>query len=420
MSPTKSPRPDGSLTALYYHNAVTEQENTLRAAQPFVGAGTDPASIRYFSSWGRFLKPVAGYRPCGHYLTPLNSSFKRAVVLRSTIPLPSSKSLAAVFGTMLSRMGEGSELFIESPRFLIASKNWVTAEHLAEFLPSCTIEDRPGRQKGWIRVGWSPTIDNDLELLDCTYPRLASHLDGFYRCLEQSDYSYADPLVDYGDSIENAFSYCMHWALHTRSALEVIFEKYGIRGPLRVIDIGGSYGFLACELASAGHHVINLEELQYRIHQVLPWLIETTGVQGRVEGMAERMENLEGEAESVDIVSFMGSLLYIDRADVEGVLATAARLLKPGGLIVLRENLLLPQNDDPSIHRQERFTAPELHAYLQRVNKEVTYVCNLGHTRTYKEVKSAWTIFAAVEKQCVESHAGLRSQAEGMWKGAPR
>jgi len=44
MCPTNSSNPDGYLTALYCHNTVTEQDDVIEAARPFLG--TDRAAIR--------------------------------------------------------------------------------------------------------------------------------------------------------------------------------------------------------------------------------------------------------------------------------------------------------------------------------------------------------------------------------------
>ncbi len=406
-------------TALYYHNSVIDLEDTLRAAEPILGPDYQRDSIRYLSSWGQTLKPTTDYRPCGHYLAPLDPSIKRVIILRNSIPLPSSKPFSAVLGTMLSRMGAGSELFIHSPKSLKKSNIWVTSKELSAHLSSCTIEDAPNGKKGWIRIAWSKQIESDIERLESIYPKLASRLDGFYDIMNQSDHQCSGPVEKFTDSIESAFTYSMHWALHTHSVIDKVFEKHDARGPLRIIDIGGSYGFLACELAAAGHHVVNLELIEYRIEQVLPWLIESSGVSGRVKGIAERMENLERHSdncESYDVVCFMGSLLCIDRDDVSGVLEQASKLLKPGGLIILRENMLLPQNAQTLDGREYRFTAEELHTHLQTINQEVTYLCHLGQFRTYKEAQDLWTIFAAVQKlqncQMSQEPAGHNSSRE--------
>jgi len=388
-----------SLTVVYSHNSVTDIDLTLKAAGPILGKEFDRDSIRFLSSWGSYLRPTVEYRPCGHYLSLLDSSIKRAVVLRNTISIPSSKSLAVVFGTMLSRMGEGSEIFIQSPKASKASNTWVTSEQLRGYLPSCTVADESGKKKGWIRVEWGAGVTDDIDNLGSIYPKIVSKLDEFAHALSLSDHPCADPLNDFTNSVEGSFAYSMHWALHTRGAFETILDMYMKAGSMRILDIGGSYGFLACELATNGHHVTNLELMKYRIDQVFPWLIEASGVAGRVDGIAKRMEELSGADASFDVICFMGSLLCIDRDDVAGVLDRASRLLKPGGLIILRENMLLPENATTHGGHEDRFTAAELHEHLQTVNPDVKYMCHQGQFRTFEEAKGLWTLFAAVEKQ---------------------
>ncbi|MBL4810661.1 MAG: hypothetical protein JKY43_11460, partial [Phycisphaerales bacterium] len=265
----------GPLTVVYSHNSVTDIDLTLKAAGPILGKEFDRDSIRFLSSWGSYLKPTVEYRPCGHYLSLLDSSIKRAVVLRNTISIPSSKSLAVVFGTMLSRMGEGSEIFIQSPKASKASNTWVTSEQLRGYLPSCTVADEAGKKKGWIRVEWGAGVTDDIDNLGSIYPRLSSQSDGFCQVLGQSNHLFSDSSSQ--SSAMEVFIYSMHWALHSRSVIDSLFHMYEKSDFMRVLDIGGSFGFLACELATNGHHVTNLELMKYRIDQVFPWLIEASG-----------------------------------------------------------------------------------------------------------------------------------------------
>jgi len=407
--PSTNSSTSGPLTAVYAHNSTSDPKIVHKAISPIVGKGFDTACCRYLSSWGQLLTPTAEYRPCGHYLSPLDPSFKRAIILRSAVPLPSSDSLAALLGAMLDQMGDGSEVWIESPKVSNPDFNWVTAEQLQSFFPFCTVQDKPDKLRGWIRIQWDPRLRGELDRFKSIYPRLVTQLDEFRAVLERSEHPCKDPLEAFTSSVEGAFVYSMHWALHTHGAIDTIRRAMGKTNsdqsePLKILDIGGSYGFLACELGAGGHQVTNLEMIEYRIEQVLPWLIQASGVQGRVDGIAKRMEELEGIDESLDIICFMGSLLCIDRDDVSGVLARASRLLKPGGLIVLRENMLLPENAGNPANHDERFKADELHRHLQTINPEVFYLDHLGHRRTAEEATKLWTLFAAVEKQ--PTHTG--------------
>ncbi len=400
-----NPSTSGPLTAVYAHNSTSDPKIAHKAITPIVGKGFDTARCRYLSSWGQLLTPTAEYRPCGHYLSPLDPSFKRAIILRSAIPLPASDALGAVLGAMLDQMGEGSEVWIESPKASNPANTWVTSEQLASWFPSCQVDDQPNKAKHWLRVSWSPQLQSDLDALGSIYPKLAGRLDEFAQMLEDSEHPCEDPKKSFTNSIIGSFVYSMHWALHTHGAIKKITKAVGQSGPMKILDIGGSYGFLTCELAACGHQTTNLEMIEYRIDQVLPWMVEATGVRGRVDGIAKRMEELEGIEESLDMICFMGSLLCIDREDVSGVLARASKLLKPGGLIVLRENMLLPENAANvasvanTASHEERFIADELHRHLQTINLDVFYMDHLGHQRTAEEATKLWTLFAAVQKQ---------------------
>ena len=384
---------ENGSTAIYYIHQFS-QEKTLDIVRQAFNDIDALGDIHYFSAWGPLVSATMMYAPCAHYLAPLDQSFKRVLILKNAIPLPPSHSLSVVLGTMLRDMGEGSEIYIQSDRSKKISSLWVMPEDLQRDLPSLEISE-PGCKAGWIRLGWTATLDNDLAKLQSIYPVISQHLPEFLETLASAGHPCADAVTNHPDSAENAFCYSMHWALHTMTVLEKLLPMS--RPLMSGIDVGGSYGFLACELAARGYTITNLEVIDWRIEKVLPWLASRCDVADRARGVASRMEHLAGEDESHDFILFMGSLLCIDREDVPAVLEKAKQLLNPGGLLVLRENLLIEATKSSPVKNEMRFSPEELNDYLQNHVGTPRYYCHLGLDRTFQEVLDLWTIFAVVE-----------------------
>lgn len=383
----------GLLSACYYIHQFS-QEKTLDTVRRVFNDVSTLGEVHYFSAWGPLVTTTPTYAPCAHYLAPLDQRFKRAIILKNAIPLPSSRSLAVVLATMLRNMGEGSEIYIESDRPKKKSSLWVMPEDLRRDLPSLDVSETDVKP-GWIRLRWSSSIDTELTNLQSIYPVISGHLPEFFDTLAKAGHPCADTLTDHPDSAENAFFYSMHWALHTMTVLDKLLPKPGAQ--ITGMDVGGSYGFLACELAARGYTITNLELIDWRIEKVFPWLASRCEVAGRAQGVVSRMEHLAGEDQSHDFILFMGSLLCIDRKNVPAVLEKAKKLLKPGGLLVVRENLLIEATKSSSAKHETRFAPEELNEYLQNYVGNPRYYCHLGLDRTFQEVLDLWTIFAVVE-----------------------
>lgn len=166
-------------------------------------------------------------------------------------------------------------------------------------------------------------------------------------------------------SIVNTFIYSLFGAMQKSFAFRAILDWYGIEKPLNILDCGGGYGFLLCELACAGHRGVVYDHDEHKINTIGPWLSDRCGVADRIEfleGSLEKLEELDGE---YDCVSFFGSLLYADRARVPDILLASMRMLKAGGLLLIHENsqdVVKPGIVD----YEKRFRADELRALLRQ------------------------------------------------------
>jgi hypothetical protein len=402
------------LSALYYVHQ-SDQATVMATAESVLGP-VSAKNMRFFSAWGILLQPCVQFKPCAHYLTPLDHNFKEAVVLLGAIPLPVSDKLAALLGQMLSSMGPGSTLWIQRPTnarqavstvkiFLRTGKKnsdqrLPEANYLQSCLPSLRVSEVSRGGNSWLRLEHSAGLDSDVRRLGSSYPMLAYKLPEFKEQLARAGHPCKSPLTEHPDSAENAFSYSMHWALHTAAVLEKCAAlRNRTEKPLKIVDLGGSYGFLGCELASGTNCEVKVVELiAWRVESILPWLSSKCGLGNRLQGLPGRMQDFEAAEASIDLVLMMGSLLCLPRADVRPFLRKAMKFVQPGGCMVIRENLLLEDNRGPVGAPEMRFTPQELHAALSDTSGRIEYFDHSGKKTSHEEFLQLWTTFAVVWK----------------------
>lgn len=116
-----------------------------------------------------------------------------------------------------------------------------------------------------------------------------------------------------------------------RKALEIIVERIPLAGK-RIVDVGCGDGGFARALAGLGAKVVGVEcgaEMLARARAATPAADETY-----LEGVGEA---LPVEDASADIVIFMNSLHHVPIPHMDQALAEAARVLAPGGVILVNE-----------------------------------------------------------------------------------
>ena len=114
----------------------------------------------------------------------------------------------------------------------------------------------------------------------------------------------------------------------TRAAL-------GVRPGDRVLDVGCGPGFLACELGhevGGSGRVIGIDESPEMLEAARA-RIAREGLPGRVEVQRGDAARLDFPDQAVDVVTVVQVYLYVP--DVEGALAEANRVLRPGGRLAV-------------------------------------------------------------------------------------
>jgi SAM-dependent methyltransferase len=133
-----------------------------------------------------------------------------------------------------------------------------------------------------------------------------------------------------------------------KSALmaEIIRAHCAKRSGLRYCDLGGGYGLLAAELLLAEADLV-----EFAINVDYSGLNLLLGAKMYINNalpLAERFQFWLGNImdfefhESFDVVSLIGSLLYVPKQQRHQVIERAWKALEPGGVLVVHENIRAP------------------------------------------------------------------------------
>lgn len=405
---------DHNLQAIYYYNHIDNKASIVEKLPKIETIEFLLKNGRIFSPYGKYMQSSDQSYENMHYLAPLNSKFKQAYIFNRAIPLPTNIPLYSILGMMLYQMGENSCLYIQVSR----SNPWLTIKQLNENLPSVIVEELSENAIGWLCIRWSKSLAKDIARFDTIYSKLALHFEDFQRQLNKDEYHAQKEEQKRIDESNSAFIYSMHWALATSSLIRDLFQRLKLKKSLRGIDVGGSHGFLSCELAIMGHHVTNVEPTVFRVEHMLPWLSQVCKVSHRTNGKIGYMENLSSiliepekfnfsrfmrnlllwrhtkRPEAFDFVCFMGSLLLCKREAIPDVLKQVKTLLRPGGLLIIRENLEHKEYAPTSIE----FKAEELNIYLKEMGSSLAYYNHDGVEIDYAEVQKTRVVYIVFQK----------------------
>ncbi|GHF28023.1 class I SAM-dependent methyltransferase [Streptomyces morookaense] len=131
-----------------------------------------------------------------------------------------------------------------------------------------------------------------------------------------------------------------------------MFAAAGLEPGMRVLDVGGGLSGQQFVAAKAGCEVVNVDPsarddynvwtdpgylpLSPELHQRINDTFDTD-----VRLIAERIQDADLEPESFDRVLCLSVLEHLDPAEAKEVIEVCARLLRPGGLMVLTVDLFL-------------------------------------------------------------------------------
>ena len=178
----------------------------------------------------------------------------------------------------------------------------------------------------------------------------------------------------------------------------IIRNQIGGAREVSFLDMGGGFGALAAELLLTP----DINTVRGETRDIAPQnlLYGRRLYAAMHEALRERYYFSLGRSETFnadqeyDVVSFVGSLLYVPRGDVEKMLERLWSALKPGGLFIVHENIR-----SPAYTRDYKymFEPEELEGYLRRFGDIRYYSSSLQAELAPSDIDRK-TVFRAVQK----------------------
>ena len=289
----------------------------------------------HLSNLGTHFDLSATHAKPAHLYSTLNSSFKKAFVIKEFPVLYANDFTVCWLANMLLDMGKGGDLYVEIPNEEVSrSKNHVTVELLSRKLPGTQIERA---DSNWVRIPFSKNLSVDIESLVTIYKTFHNKFNEFYDVwVSNSETTPADTKQSRADATRT-FIYSLFGANQKCFVLEKIIQENFGDTLIEGLDMGGGYGFLAAELACAGH---KMQMVDYKADNVAVghWLARQCRVEANLSLDIGKIEDITRYTGSYDIISYFGCLLYVDRKYIPMILNSSMRLLKPGGILAIHEN----------------------------------------------------------------------------------
>lgn len=301
----------------------------------------DPDSIlsasRLSSSGQHFDVNSTSPAPANLYAA-LNPSYKMAFVLSDeSARLLQTDFTVCWLATLMLDMGPGSELFIEICKQQIEyPQSIVNLRYLTTKIPSAgavVVDDN------WIRLRWSPHLSSDVRNLRTIYSQIHNSLDDFI------DEWLAEVGVDRSNSsrVDQAATLATHHYRYSLTGANVksfllkrlINECFGGK-TIRGFDMAGGFGFMAAELAAAGH-TFGMLDFDGRSVNVGRRFLEKRQLTSRLTFQHSDVRDIKFLKGEFDIMSCFEALYAIRKNIVPEVFREAMKLLTEGGILVVKE-----------------------------------------------------------------------------------
>lgn len=151
--------------------------------------------------------------------------------------------------------------------------------------------------------------------------------------------------------------FARQWAVRART-YETLMQRVALPlserllKPLRVLDLGAGSGWLSFRMMRAGHAAIALDIREDAVDGLgaADPLIALAG--DRMQRMTASFEAIPLPPASIDLAVFNASLHYA--VDLHGALAEAARVVRPGGQIVIADSPFYRSDRDGEAMAQEK------------------------------------------------------------------
>lgn len=178
----------------------------------------------------------------------------------------------------------------------------------------------------------------------------------------------------------------------------IISQYLENKKPKKIVDMGAGYGLLGTELLLDSdlnvQSIINcdINEVHKNLHDIIHNSLpihcsnKTQFIQTSSEEYDFGYDN--------DVISFIGSLLYVDRAFVQKTLQKAFDSLSKGGILIIHENIKHPNYVTDF---KKMFTVEELESYL-KIFGEISYYSSVVCKKLDKNTITNNTVFRVLQK----------------------
>ena len=181
--------------------------------------------------------------------------------------------------------------------------------------------------------------------------------------------------------------------------LRHIAKRYFEAGqPLRVIDHGGGSGFTAVEMLL--QRDLQVTKAVCCDVSLLLAMVTSKMFADMRECLADRfffeltpIQDFDYD-EDYDLISFLGSLLYVPREDTEQTLGRAWDSLRPGGVLVIHENI---KSRSYTRDYDLMFTVEELEGFLRPL-AHIDYYLSTATIQITKEMSGTKSVFRVLQK----------------------
>ena len=195
-----------------------------------------------------------------------------------------------------------------------------------------------------------------------------------------------------------AWNYSLFGANYKSALMEYILGTFlGERKDLTLLDMGGGSGLLAAELLLAGKRLGQAVNCDIKASSMVParrlHKYYADEISGRLHVHIGSAQAFEFDA-LYDAVSFIGSLLYVPREHTQGLLDRAWQGLRPGGVLVVHENIKAPSY---TRDYNRMFERDELDGYLKRYARIHRFLAT-GSMSVGKLRAGSKTVFRVVQK----------------------
>ena len=236
---------------------------------------------------------------------------------------------------------------------------------------------------GWLRLHLRQNVHDEIQR-DGFGPAIRKYLNTAYPSMmllrAEFESRYTESSDDYIDGerllpefAANQFVYTLHGMSQKSKLVDHVLKSIGHHGRARILDMGGGYGAMAVELATAGHEVKVIELEPAKIENVGTWLAQQAGVTSELSFVAGDFDAIDAIDERFDVISFFASLLYYPRENCADLLERCKQRLADHGVLIIHENPKERAAPDARDYKVQ-FYAEELDGLARNLFEHVEYL----------------------------------------------